>query len=130
MHFWGEENFDWNGLNEAIDYIETNLVRWGRINVRQAKEKFGTARIYCSLGWAQLLSITHPKSVFNRYPKWLWKLDCHYGTKIIPFLFNWFIVPYHKWLYRKVYANAIKKWPHLKEEITCCADFSDLLKGI
>jgi len=58
------------------------------------------------------------------------KLDCAYGTKIIPFVFNWFIVLYHKWLYRKLYQNAVKKYPHLKEEILCMADFPKLLKEI
>ena len=128
MHCWGDKDFDWESLDKAIDFIDKNLVFWGRINVRQAKEKFGTARIYCSLGWYQLLSITHPRSCFNRYPKWLWNLDCKYGTKIIPFLFNWFIVPYHKWLYRKIYSLACKKYPHIKNEICYCADYDKLLE--
>lgn len=130
MHMWGDEDFDWDGLDDAITYIDANLIKWGRINVHQAKEKFGTARVYCSLGWWQLLNITHPRSVYNRYPKWLWNLDCTYGSKIIPFMFNWIIIPYHKWLYRKVYSNAVKKWPHLREEILSCADFSELLGGL
>ncbi len=127
MHQWGDEDFDWDSLGKAINFIDTNLVRWGRINVMQSKEKYGTARIYCSLGWSQLHSITHPRACFNRYPKWLWNLDCEYGTKIIPFLFNWFIFPYHKWLYRTVYHIACKKYPHIVEEICCMADYVELL---
>jgi hypothetical protein len=129
MHMWGDEDFDWKGLDQAIRFIDTNLVRWGRISVRQSKEKYGTARIYCSLGWHQFHSITHPRSVFNRYPRWLWDLDCKYGSKIVRFLFGW-VVNYHCWLYRKVYSLAVKKWPHLKEEILCCADYDELLKGL
>lgn len=68
--------------------------------------------------------------MFSRYPKWLWQLDCKYGRKIIPFLFNWFIIPYHKWLYRKLHKDMVKKYPHLKKEILCVADFSELLKDI
>jgi predicted GH43/DUF377 family glycosyl hydrolase len=128
MHRWGDD-FDWEGLNDAINYIESTLVTWGRINVHQAKEKYGTARIYCSLGWHQFHSITHPRTVYSRYPQWLWELDIDYGTKIVPFLFGW-VVHYHAWLYRKTYANAVKKYPHLKEEILCCADYSKLLEGI
>ena len=127
MHVWGDEDFDWKGLDEAIDFIHTNLVRWGRIGVRQAKEKWGCARIYCSLGWYQLHSITHPGHCFSRYPKWLWWLDCTYGSRIVPFLFNWLVVPYHKWLYRTVYKAACNKWPHLVDEICCDADFRELL---
>jgi hypothetical protein len=129
MHQWGEENFDWKGLDDAILFIAINLKRWGRISVRQAKEKFGTARIYCSLGWLQFHCITHPGYVFSRYPNWLWHLDCDYGTKIVKII-NYLVYPYHKWLYREVYKHAVAKWPHLKEEILCAADFDELLKGL
>jgi hypothetical protein len=129
MHNWGDEDFDWEGLDKAIRFIDTNLVRWGRVNVRQSKEKFGTARIYCSLGWYQFHSITHPRCAFNRYPKWLWELDCVYGSKIVKFLFGW-VVHYHAWLYKFVYKMAVKKYPHLKEEILCRADYYGLLKGL
>jgi len=127
MHTWGEEDFDWEGLDKAVSFIHANLLRFGRIEVRQSKEKFGTARIYCSLGFSQLHSITHPGHCYNRYPKWLWNLDCIYGSKLIPFLFNWWVVPYQKFVYRKVYQEACKRWPHLEKEICCCADFRELL---
>jgi len=131
MHIWGEKDFDWGGLNKAIDFIETSLVRYGRMNVMQAKEKFGTARIYMgTIGWYQMHSLTHPRSAFSRYPKWLWNFDCDHGPKIMNFLFNWWVIPYHKWLYRTVYWIAVKRWPRLREEILCCADWLELLKGI
>jgi len=130
MHCWGDENVDWKGIDDSASYIALNLRKWGRVGVRDWKEKYGTVRIYCSLGWHQLHCITHPGHCFSRYPKWLWILDCKYGTKIIPFLFNWFIVPYHKWLYRKLYKDMVKKYPHLKKEITCMADYNELLEGI
>lgn len=127
MHYWGDKSFDWKGLDEAIDFIDNNLVKWGRINVSQSKEKFGTARIYCQLGWYQFLNITHPRSCFNRYPQWLWDIDCKIGTSIVPILFNWFIVPYQKWVYRTIYKKACEKYPHLIEEICCMADYIELL---
>jgi hypothetical protein len=126
-HYWGEEDFDWEGLDKAINFIDKNLVKWGRVNIRQSKEKYGTARIYCSLGWYQFHSITHPRACLNRYPKWLWVLDCDYGSKIVRLL-NWIIFPYHKWLYKTVYYIACKRYPHLENEICCCADFVELLK--
>lgn len=130
MHSWGDENVDWEGINESARYIGVNLKKWGRVNVRDYKEKFGQIRIYCSFGWHKVHSITHPGHGFSRYPNWLWKLDCKYGSIIIPFLFNWFIIPYHKWLYRKLYSDMVKKYPHLREEIVCMADYDKLLKGI
>ena len=89
-----------------------------------------SARIYCSLGWSCLLNITHPGYMHYRsYPKWLMTFDIYYLSKIIPYL-NYIIIPYHTWLYRKIYNNAVKKYPHLKKEICCCADYRELLKGL
>ena len=131
MHQWGDENVDWAGIDDAVRYIGRGLKKWGRVSVHQCKEKYGTVRVYMGgLGFHQLHSITHPGHCFSRYPKWLWRLDCKYGTKIIPFLFNWFVVPYHKWLYRKLYSDMVKKYPHLRDEILCMADYDQLLKGV
>jgi hypothetical protein len=129
-HLWGEDNFDWDGLDFAIEYIGVNLKRWGRVAVRDYKEKWGCARIYCSFGFNSLHSITHPGHCFSRYPKWLWNIDCLYLSRIIPFLFNWWLVPYQTWLYRKLYSDMVKTFPHLKEEIVCCADYDELLIGL
>lgn len=129
MHDWGDDNVDWNGINNAARYIAEGLVKWGRVNVRDYKEKYGTVRIYCSLGWYGLHSITHPRHVYSRYPKWLWSLDCHYGRYLVRPL-NWLVIPYHKFLYRKLYRNAVQKWPHLMVEILSAADFHELLEDV
>lgn len=130
MHDWSDKDVDWDGICDSAIYIGKNLRRWGRVGVRQYKEKYGTVRVYCSLGWSSFHCITHPGHCFSRYPKWLWSLDCKIGTKIVPFLFNWWIMPYHKWLYRKLYKDMVKKYPHLKEEILCVADYDELLKNL
>lgn len=131
MHSYGDEGVDWDGICNAANYIGQNLIRWGRVSVFTYKEKFGTVRVYCGgLGWYQFHSITHPGHAFNRYPKWLSKLDDKIGTKIVPFLFNWIVIPYHKWLYKKLYQDMVKKHPHLREEILCVADYRELLEGI
>jgi hypothetical protein len=130
MHTWGEENVDWRGIYDSSEYIGCNLRKWGRVQVTQYKEKFGTVRIYIlGLGWRSLHNITHPGHCFSRYPKWLWSLDCKVFSKVIPLL-NFIVVPFHKWLYKKLYKDMVKKYPHLKEEITCCADYKDLLGDI
>ncbi len=130
MHNWGDENVDWPGIYAAARFIGTSLVRWGRVGVRDYKEKYGTVRVYCSLGWAQLHSITHPRHCYARYPQWLWRWDVYHGSRLIPFLCNWAVIPYHKWLYRRVYAQAVRRWPHLKAEILSAADFHELLVGL
>lgn len=129
MHRWGDTDVDWKGVSEAACFIGVRLRRWARINVCQYKEKWGQVRVYCSLGWCQIHDITHPGHAYNRYPKWLWKLDCKYGFWIARLL-NWAVVPFHKWFYRQTYKKAVKRWPHLKDEILCCADYDELLKGL
>jgi hypothetical protein len=130
MHLWGDQNVDWAGINDAAWFIAKNLKRWGRVSVRDWKEKYGTVRVYCSLGWHQLHDITHPGYCFSRYPRWLWAFDCRHGSRIVQALTGWWIVPYHKWLYRFVYRRAVVKWPHLRQEILSAADFHELLRGL
>lgn len=60
MHTWGDEGVDWDGINDAAEFIGTELKRRARIGVTQYKEKFGTVRVYCSLGWYNLHSIIYP----------------------------------------------------------------------
>jgi hypothetical protein len=130
VHYYGDDSFDWEGLDWCINYLDKNLRRFGRINVRQAKEKYGSARIYCSLGWDSLLNITHPGYCHYRpYPKWLRILDIFYLSKVIPYL-NYIVLPYHKFLYRKLYKDCVIKYPHLKHEILDYADYHELLKNL
>ena len=129
MHSWGDEGVDWKGIDDAAEFIGVNLRRWGRVNVRQYKEKFGTVRVYCSFGWHKFHNITHPGWCRGQYPDWLWHLDCDIGSLVIKPI-NYVIVPYQRWLYRLFYRIAVKKWPHLRREILCAADYSDLLKGL
>ena len=129
MHDWSDQGVDWAGINEAARYIAHFLLRWGRVGVRDYKEKWGTVRVYLSLGWHQFHCITHPGHCYSRYPKWLWTLDCRYGYRLMK-LVNWAVVPYHAWLYRLAYKRAVRKWPHLRAEIVSAADYHELLKGL
>lgn len=130
MHKWGDENVDWKGLNEAPRYIGTFLRKWGRVGVRDCKEKYGTVRVYLGLGWYSLHDVTHPGHCFSRYPKWLWTF-CHSKPMLNIFqILNRVVVPYHIFLYKFIYKRAVKKWPHLVEEICCMADYQDLIKDI
>jgi len=124
MHYWGEE-FDWHGLGKAVSYIAKRL-KFFRVNVRDYKEKYGTCRIYCSLGWYCLHDITHPGYHFYRYPKWLIRADIYFFSKIVRYL-NYVVVPFHEFVYRRAYKKACDMYPHLIEEICCCADRIELL---
>lgn len=127
MHNWGDENVDWEGIGEAAWFIAKNLRRWGRVGVRDWKEKYGTVRVYCSFGWSQIQCIVKPGWCFNRWPRWLWLLDCNVGRHLVRPL-NKIVVPYQTWLYTYIYGRAIKKWPHLRLEILSGADYHELLK--
>ncbi len=125
IHNWGDPNVDWDGINDAAEFIGEGLRRWGRIGTNY-KEKYGTVRVYCSLGWYQMFSVTHPGYAYSRYPNWLWHLDCMYISRLMP-LINRVVVPYHEWLYTRYYGLALKKWPHLRLEILSGADYHELL---
>jgi hypothetical protein len=129
MHSWGDDFPYFREVGEAADYIGLFLIRWGRVNVRQTKEKWGMACVYCDFGWHQLHSITHPGYAFCQYPKWLWHLDIDVLSNAVSRL-NFIVVPFHKWLYRIAYKRAVQKFPYIQEEILRGADWSELLEGL
>lgn len=129
MHRWGDGFPYFAEVGQAAYEIGEFLRKWGRVSVRDTKEKYGTVRVYLSLGWYQLHSFTHPGYCYSQYPGWLWKLDVFYFSKIFSKL-NYIVVPFHVWLYKLAYKRALKKYPFIREEILCCADYPKLLKGL
>lgn len=98
------------------------------MNIHDVKEKFGTLRIYCNFGWQSLYSIWRPGYMW--VPKWWpYRLDLAISSVIMPLL-NKIVVPVQARAYRTRYELAVEHWPHLKEEILCCADYPELLKEI
>lgn len=123
-----DKDFDWNGIEDAASYIGLGLRKWGRIDVRQYKEKFGEVRVYCSLGFFMLHQLIWPGYVYNQYPwKWIWVADVYLPRWFI-WLVNRVVVPYHKWLYRRLHQLAVAKWPHLHDEILGAADYRELVR--
>ena len=59
---------------------------------------------------------------------WPWKLDLTVFNWVSPLL-NRLMIPYQKWIYRRVYKKAVQKWPHLYDEIVSCADWGELFEG-
>jgi hypothetical protein len=129
MHNWSDTKIDWKGIEDAARYIGLNLRRWGRVPVRDYKEKWGTARVYCSFGWYSIHDITHPGYAWIRYKRngLMWHLN--YARWISPAftILNMVIRPYQQWLYTYFYGRALRKWPHLRLEILSGADYSELL---
>ena len=129
MHYYGDGFPYFSDVEQAASEIGAFLAKWGRIAVRQTKEKYGTARVYCGFGWYGLQAITHPRYIYNRYPKWLFHLDLFYISRII-LPFNRVVVPFHQYIYRLAYKRVIKKMPHIRDEIVAGADHQELLKGL
>jgi hypothetical protein len=126
MHDWADDTIDWKGINAAAHYIYHYLKRWG-VPVRDYKEKYGTVRVYTGFGFERgwlMNTIFYPGHMYYRFPQWVRRIDY-----MIPIHWlNPIAVPFHMWLYKRAYRNAIRKWPHLREEILHGADYSELLK--
>lgn len=128
MHKWGDD-FDWEGLGDAIRIASTFMRRWGRIGVH-SKEKYGTARLSTYFYCGGLHSLIYPGYVSSQWRgKWrglgdkLWSLDClvlsKFTNKIgLVKLIQWWQVKVYNWGYQK----ALKKYPELAVEIVCAAD--------
>lgn len=126
MHSWGDENVDWDGIQDAADIIGTICRRYGRFSCH-TKEKYGTVRAYVGF-YISLGGFLYPGYVYNQLPKWLFHLDIHYITPFLE-LFHKPIFWYQRKVYNYAYQKALKKYPHLREEILCCADYPEYIKG-
>lgn len=127
-HEWGEwPDKLFRDVENAAQEIGDYCRKWGRIQVTSTKEKYGSARVYCHFGLHQIHSISHPGYVYNQYPKWLWTLDCNYGSKLlIPI--QGIVVKWQTYIYNKAYQKALKKYPHIRQEILSCADYREYIQ--
>jgi len=128
MHTYGDEGIDWEGIDASASEIARFIARWGRIHVAQYKEKFGTVRVYCTMGVDSLHGLIFPfhNWIHNGWP-YQWDIDL---TDKIRKYVNWALVPWQKFIYRLAYKRAIKRRPHLINEILCCADYHEALEGL
>lgn len=113
----------------AATYIGESLLRW-RIGVRQYKEKYGTVRVYCSLGWQSMHDVLHPGHCYIQFRRnsLLYNMEYMYRTNRALFgLINLVVLPVHRAVYRYYYSQAVRKWPHLEREILQFADFPEVL---
>lgn len=124
MHYYEDKDFDyWDELDQAAEFIGKYCHKWGRISVRQYKEKYGTVRVYCSFGCESLHKLIYPGYCRVRWPYQFWTFP----------IFSWLqplVLRWQKFIYRRAYGFAIEKWPMIKEEILCCADWDEYLGGL
>ncbi len=127
-HEWGEENVDWEGINDCCNILHNICTRWGRFG-GQTKEKYGTVRFYAHMGWLSLHSLVYPGYVYSQFPNWLWSLDIYYIGPFLRFCFEKIWVKWQAYIYNLAYQKCLKKYPHLRAEILCDADHLELIKG-
>lgn len=120
---------DWSGINDAVDFLREYMLK-RKLPVLQAKEKFGTVRVYCSFGIWGFHGLVYPGYSFYQWDGWRAKLDYAIGMPLMSVLNKWFILKWHAKVYREAYRQALLKWPHLEKEILCAADYDELLTGL
>lgn len=128
-HEWGDEGVDWAGIGNAAEFLGDYCARWGRFR-GQTKEKYGSVRFYAHIGHLSLHSLIFPGYVYCQYPNklnWLWKAECRIINPILNKLFGRAYVAWQVFIYKRAYKLAIKKWPHLRDEIMGSADHLELL---
>lgn len=112
--------------------------RWGKIQVTQTKEKYGTARVYCHFGISTIHDLIWTGHSYNRWEQKLGKfgkvcflIDWNIIYRIIKFTrANYLISRYQAFIYRLAYKRAMKKYPHIKGAIKHGADFHELLTDL
>ena len=128
-HIWGEEGFDWKGLDDSIYIICRTCRLYARLGCN-GKEKYGTARISVDFFRGSLHELIFPGYVYTQFSKQLSLFDDLIFTKIVRLLkLDVIMVLYQEKIYNIAYQKALKAYPHLREEILVQADYPELIEG-
>lgn len=128
--YWGDERADWEGIENAAEFIGQWLRDKARMGIVQYKEKFGGVRVYGGFGIDCFHALVWPGYCWI-HKWWPYKLDMFIFYKLgLGKIINKILVPIQMKLYRWRYQKAVDKWPHLKLEILIDADHQELLNGI
>lgn len=137
MHHWGGDFKYFGEVGDAADEIGSFCRRWGRIPVTQTKEKYGTVRVYCTFGCSDLQGLLYPgyhyvQPLLGRRFASVIPERLNYAIMTFPFLrpFRSLIVRWQRAVYRMAYKRAITKYPMIREEILCVADWDEYLVGL
>ena len=115
-HFWGEENFDWSSLQKAVNHYWFWMYHFAGMCL-YTKEKYGTLRLENFwLGKVYLTIYIKPYSFSN--------ILCKTINTIFP---QKVIAQYQLLVFNIATLIAIKKWPHIKNEIMDDIYFDDYL---
>ena len=120
-HIWGDADFDWEGLNQAMGYIYRYVYHRSGTRVFM-KEKYGSIRYGLIFtpgtsvrrGFRIILPLFKRKTRFGPLDYVLWTWSSCFLSRL------W--GRYSTWLLRKAVFKAVKMWPHLEHEILSDAD--------
>ncbi len=150
-HDWSEDDFDWHALNSACNFFSTNIPRYARLCL-YTKEKYGTLRLECfGMGHRGIYGLLHPKAIYwnPKGPYYLkkpskamaklglmphmcsiWYTLNQYSAAIAGFTkLSWLFWQYQRAVFNIVTVLAVKKWPHIQDEILDEPEFDDMLYG-
>lgn len=96
---WSENHFDYKALDEACQFFDKNLKRFGRFSDVYILDKYGTIRIRLDYF-----------TVRTRVNTLLKLLD-----------------GYNRLVFNLVTVRAVKKWPHIQAEMLDDTPFQELL---
>ena len=130
IHWWGDKDFDWKGLDGAIRIIYFWTHNFGRLG-GQLKEKFGGVRFYVFFSDGTIHSLVKVGHYYYRWSKWVRWVDYNIIANIMKY--GGLLYLLHKWqrfIYRFAYKRAVARYPHLRDEILVDADLQELVEGI
>lgn len=119
-HEWGDEAFDWKGLDDAGYYIQSNCRRWARLGI-WTKEKYGTLRVNTTCAYWNywpLQSLFYPGHAYYRWSRWMIGGIEYPLAKVLMFLrITRLVNRYQRAVLKYFWKRAAKKWPHISKEI-------------
>lgn len=119
MHYWGDENVDWEGIEECNSILYTVCTKWGRIG-GQIKEKWGNLRFYAQFSDGTLFSLLYPGYhwIPKRYSWFYFHIDLPVIQRITKYTgLLWLIRQYQNAMYELGYRICEYNYPHLFDEI-------------
>jgi hypothetical protein len=130
-------NNDLSDIGRAANEIGKYCRKYGFIEVRQTKEKWGSCRVYCSFGVYDLHSLIWSGYHYTQWSRFgsIGKILAFLDRKVIEPLIrysriNRIIIPYQEFIYKMAYKRAMKKYPHIRPNIKHYADHDYLLKNL
>ena len=122
-HYWGEEDFDWKGLNTAIQFVTDTCYRYGRLGMH-SKEKYGTFRDHVYPYDGTLYSLCNPGYMYIRWPKFIyWTIDYRMFRTLSKYSgLTWAILRWQRLVYNYAIQAVCKRYPHLVDELVSDLD--------